>query len=88
MQIIADRPKALAAIRTDLGAIFISLELSLSTWLITSLSPGGGEKMSKHSVRGGDIAALLERFVQLQENASARTRQHFPLVVMVSNLVV
>jgi transposase len=27
------------AIRTDLGAIFVSLELSRSTWLITSLSP-------------------------------------------------
>ena len=46
MQIITDRPQALTAIRTDLGAIFISLELSRSTWLITSLSPGGGEKMS------------------------------------------
>ena len=43
-----------AAIRTDLGAIFVSLELSRSTWLITSLSPGGGEKMSKHSVPAGD----------------------------------
>ena len=37
MQIIADRPQAAAAVRTDLGAIFVSLELSLSTWLITSL---------------------------------------------------
>ena len=34
------------AIRTNLGAIFVSLELSRSTWLITSLSPGAGEKMS------------------------------------------
>ena len=38
------------AIRTNLGAIFVSLELSRSTWLITSLSPGGGEKMSKHGL--------------------------------------
>ena len=37
------------AIQTNLGAIFVSLELSRSTWLVTSLSPGGGEKMSKHS---------------------------------------
>jgi transposase len=36
------------AIRTNLVAIFVSLELSRSTWLITSLSPGGGEKMSTH----------------------------------------
>ena len=28
------------AIRIDLGAIFVSLELSRATWLITSLSPG------------------------------------------------
>ena len=57
------------AIRTNLGAIFVSLELSRSTWLITSLSPGGGEKMSKHSVAAGDIAALLARFSELRRKA-------------------
>lgn len=31
-----------AAIRVDLGAIFATLELSKSTWLVTSLSPGSG----------------------------------------------
>src|SRR3954468_24420163 len=42
-----DAPQpAQAAIRTDLGAIFVSIELSRRTWLITSLSPGAGEKMS------------------------------------------
>ena len=68
MQTVADRPEALTAIRTDLGAIFVSLELSRSTWLITSLSPGGGEKMSKQVVRG-DVAGLLERFARLREKA-------------------
>jgi transposase len=82
MQIAADRPQAPTAIRTDLGAIFVSLELSRSTWLITSLSPGGGEKMSKHSVRGCDVAGLLERFAQLQEKARARTGQRFPIIVI------
>ena len=43
------------AIRVDLGAIFVSMELSRSKWLITSLSPGGGEKMSKHTLVGGDL---------------------------------
>jgi hypothetical protein len=33
-----------AAIQTHIGAIFISLELSRSKWLITSLVPGGGQK--------------------------------------------
>jgi transposase len=70
------------AIRTDLGAIFVSLELSRSVWLITSLSPGAGETMSKHSVRGGDVAGLLTRFAQLQEKACARTGQMFPIIVI------
>jgi transposase len=70
------------AIRTDLGAIFVSLELSRSTWLITSLSPGGGEKMSKHSFPAGDIAALLTRFCLLKEKALARTGKAFPILVI------
>ena len=44
MQTEADRPEAPTAMCNHLGAIFVSLELSRSTWLITSLSPGGGEK--------------------------------------------
>ena len=82
MQAAVDRPEAPTTIRTDLGAIFISLELSRSTWLITSLSPVGGEKLSKHSVRGSDVAGLLERFAQLREKARARTGEVFPLIVI------
>src|SRR5258707_8362999 len=82
MQIITDRPQALTAIRTDLGAIFISLELSRSTWLVTSLSPGGGEKMSKHSVCVGDIAGLLARFSELSRKACAWTGRSFPVIVI------
>ena len=82
MQTAADRPEAPTTIRTDLGAIFISLELSRSTWLITSLSPGGGERMSKHSVRGGDVAGLLGRFAQIQEKARARTGRSFPIIML------
>src|SRR5271169_4099558 len=78
-----DAPRlAQAAIQTDLRAIFVSLELSRRTWLITSLSPGGGEKMSKHSVRAGDIAGLLRRFTQLKEKARARTGRDFPIIVI------
>lgn len=51
-----------AAIRTDLGAIFVSMELSRSTWVITALAPGAGETMSKHSLRSGDVGGLLQRF--------------------------
>ena len=69
-------------IRNDIGAIFVSLELSRSKWLITSLSPGGGERMSKHTVPGGDICALLARFSELQRKALARTGTLFPVIVV------
>lgn len=81
MQDEAPRP-AQAAIRTDLGAIFVSMELSRSNWLVTSLSPGAGEKMSKHSVSAGDVAGLLERFTRLKQKALARTGQDFPIIVI------
>ena len=63
---VADRATAQTAIQTDLAAIFISFD-----WLITSLSPGSGEKMSKHSVRAGDVAALLARFSEFQRVTEA-----------------
>ena len=82
MQTAADRPEAPTAIRNHLDSIFVSLELSRSTWLITSLSPGGGEKVSKKSVRGGDVTGLLERFAQLRKKAQARTGRNFPIIVI------
>lgn len=70
------------AIHTQLGAIFVSLELSRSTWLVTSLSPGKGEKMSRHSVPAGDIGALLARFAELKRKAAMRTGQDYPIIVI------
>ena len=57
------------AIRIQLGAIFVSLELSRSTWLITSVSPGKGGlgtfapplDEAGNSVRGQLAAAFLSR---------------------------
>src|SRR4051812_16215230 len=77
----APRP-AQAAIRTDLGAIFVSMELSRRAWLITSLSPGAGEKMSKHSVSASDVAGLLHRFAKLKRKAAVRTGRDFPIFVI------
>ena len=48
-----------ATIRTDLGAIFISLELSRSRLIVTSLSPGGAAKMSKYIVPFFDLEWLM-----------------------------
>jgi transposase len=70
------------AVEVSLAAIFVSLELSRSTWLITSLVPGGREKMSKHSVRGGDIAGLLNHLTKLQDKAHARAGASFPIITI------
>lgn len=71
-----------AAIRTDLGAVFVSLELSRKTWLVTSLSPGGGDKMSKHARAAGDAAALVDLLRQLQAKAQARTGRPCGVIII------
>ena len=38
--------------------------------------------MSKHSVRAGDVAALLARFSELKRKASERTGKSFPIIVI------
>src|SRR6478609_5619504 len=82
MQVVTGQAAAPTAIQTNLRAIFVSLELSRSTWLITSLSPGAAEKMSKHSVQAGDIAGLLRRLAQIKEKARARTGRDFPIITI------
>ncbi len=82
MILLNDRSLEPAAIRVDLGAIFVSMELSRSSWVITSLLPGGGEKMSRHTVPGGDVAALMARFTALQDKARLRTGHSFPIIVI------
>src|SRR5947207_6141160 len=70
------------AIRTQFGAIFVSLELSRSNWLITSLSHGKGEKMSKQSVTAGDVAGLMKLFAELRRKAEVRTGQSYPIITI------
>jgi transposase len=68
------------AIRTQFGAIFVSLELSRSNWILTSLSPGNGEKMSQYSLKAGEVGGLLARFAELKHKAKARTGSECPIV--------
>jgi transposase len=71
-----------AAIRTQFGAIFVSLELSRSNWLVTSLSPGTGEKVSKHSTIADNIAGLLKLLADIKRKAQARTGESYPLITI------
>jgi transposase len=80
---LLDHPfNGLAAIRTQFGAIFASLELSRSTWLVTSLSPGKGEKMSRHSLKAGGVGELLKLFAELKRKAQARTGEDYPIITI------
>src|SRR4029077_15985081 len=76
------RPEAPTAIRIDLGAIFVSIELSRSKWLITSVSPGSGEKMSRYSVTAGDIVGLFALFTKLRERSELKTGRTYPIVTL------
>lgn len=66
----------------QVNCIFVSIELSKTTWLVTSLSPATGDKLSRHTVPGGDIAQLLDRFLQLKRKAHERTGRDHPLIVI------
>ena len=82
MSIAAHRSEAPSVARIDLNAIFVSLELSQSKWLITSLSPGSGEKLSKFTIARGDVGGMLARFAELRRKTQTRIGHSFPLVVI------
>jgi transposase len=69
---IIDRPHALAATGSDNAAVLVSLELSRSKWLVTSLLPSS-ETLSKHFVRAGDAAALLQLLERRRRQAEQRS---------------
>lgn len=70
------------AAHKELDAIVVSIELSKKTWLITSISPGAGEKLSRHTIPGGDSAGLLDRLGQLKRKARDRTGRDYPFIII------
>ena len=65
----------------EAALLYASLELSRSTWLVTSLSPGG-EKMSKHTTPGGDGPPLLGLLNRLREKAEQLAGRSVEIVVI------
>jgi transposase len=57
--------------REDCATLFVSLELSRSTWVATSLALGS-RKMSKHTLVGGDARKLLDLLARLKSRAEQR----------------
>ena len=79
MPMTADQSQTQTATLVDLGAIFVSLELSKSTWLVTALSPCR-EKMSRYTIMGGDITGLFSCFAELRQKARRRKNTLYPMV--------
>lgn len=71
-----------SAVRVDLAAIFVSMEMSQSKWLLTSLSPADGERLSRFVVSARDLQSLRARFAELQEKARARTGHTFRIITI------
>src|SRR3954469_19477893 len=65
----------------DRATLFVSLELSKSKWLATVLLPGG-DKLSKHTVLGGDWDALLALLLRARAQAEARVGKSVQIVAI------
>jgi transposase len=61
----------MTGIAGDCATLFVSLELSRSTWVATSLA-SGSRKMSKHTLVGGDGRKLLDLLARLKTRAEQR----------------
>ncbi len=61
------------------GTIFVTIELSQKTWLVTLHSPDR-DRISRHKLEGGDHAGLLMLIERMRERA-ARTLGAVPAVV-------
>src|SRR5206468_3885592 len=70
-----------ATIHPHHARLAVSLELSRSTWLVTSLTPGT-EKLSKHCVPGGNGPALLDLLARLRSRAEQRVGGSVEIVVI------
>lgn len=62
------------------GALYVSLELGLRKWLVTSLQSGSA-KMSRREVTGGDLHGLLDLIAKAK--AKAETASGGPVEVIV-----
>lgn len=56
-------------IRNNLITIFVAIELSQKSWLVTLYSPDRN-RMSRHKVEGGDYAGLLALIDRIRERAA------------------
>ena len=73
--------KESAEVEHHVATLYASLELSRSTWLVTSLSPGS-VTMSKHSIPAGDGPGLLCLLTRLRTKAERMAGVPVEIVVI------
>ena len=61
------------------GTIFVALELSRRTWLVTMHAPDR-DRISRHKVAGGDHAALLALIAKVRARATQALGYEPPVV--------
>src|SRR5262245_38127364 len=64
---------------SDNGIVFVAIELSQKTWLVTLHSPDR-DRISRHKLEGGDHTGLLRLIEQVRAGVAARLGSE-PLVV-------
>ena len=64
------------------NAIYVSVELSQSSWLVTSYLPILDAKMTRRGLRVGEIGALFSLIAELRSKAHEKTGMWFPVFVI------
>lgn len=68
---------------TDVGqAIYVSVELSQSTWLVTSFSPATDTKMARKGLPVGEVSQLLSLIANLRCKVHSKTGLWFPVIII------
>lgn len=70
-----------AAAQCDPARYLVSLELSRSTWLVTTLAPDS-EKLSRHQIEGGDAAGLLALLDRMRTETERRLGRAVQIVTI------
>jgi hypothetical protein len=78
--------KELAEVEHRVATLYASLELSQSTWLVTSLSPGS-VTMSKHLIAAGDGPGLVDLLARLRTKAEQVAGVPVEIVVWVNRVL-
>ena len=63
-------------------AIYVSVELSQSTWLVTSFAPAIDTKMARKGLPVGGIGQLLTLLADLRAKVYSKTGLSFPVIII------